>query len=193
VRPKAFATGKMPPGPPAPGNAGGLIRSKGSASRADPFLGLPTPDFRLKKRLLPAQQPLYIFKLVEKGGKASCTAVFTTLYRQVRKKCANHIKFRCAPAIGLDFYQVYFFMCRWPGIRTDRCKEKDKGHPYCQPPVGHNGYTPCLHALYFTRFSIPLQQPRILNRTGFNRGVWGRTRPPYILIPVFHSVLLKGA
>mgnify|MGYP001060853760 CR=1 FL=1 len=97
------------------------------------------------------------------GGRAHISLFRAPLYRKVGKKLAANIKFHCAPAIGLDFYQVYFFICRWQGIRTDRCKEKDKRRPCCQPPVGYNGHTPCPHALYFTRFSILLQPPRVLN------------------------------
>lgn len=51
--------------------------------------------------------------LVEKGGKASCTAVFTTLYRQVRKKCATNKNLHRTPAIItrlLDHCQGLFLL-----------------------------------------------------------------------------------
>lgn len=58
------------------------------------------------------------------GGRALISLFRAPLYRKVGKKLATNIKFHCAPAIGLDFYQVYF-LCAG-GKNPDRSLQRKR-------------------------------------------------------------------
>jgi hypothetical protein len=65
--------------------------------------------------------------MVEMRGRAHISLSRAPLYRKVGKKLATNIKFHCAPAIGLDFYQVYFLCAGGKGSGQIVAKKKTRG------------------------------------------------------------------